>query len=72
MALGLQALENIEYLRALEKVRSFYKWKISKKEGLTKKERDKYLRALEIIDQRIEKRQNPDKEKINIFKVRGY
>lgn len=71
MALKLQALENIEYLEALEKVRSFYKWEL-KKEGLTKKKRDKCLRALEIIDQRIEKRQNPDKEKINIFKVRGY
>lgn len=62
MALRSKALENIEHLKALKKVRYLYKWEL-KKEGLTKKERDKYLRALKIVDQRIEKKQNPDKKK---------
>ena len=73
MALRLKALENIEYLKALRKVRSFYKWELSKKEGLTRKERDKYLKNLKIIDQRIEGKENPDKKKNKYFdKIGGF
>ena len=49
-------------LKALKETRSFYNWEL-KKESLTKKERNKFLKALKIIDQYIEEEQNPDKEK---------
>lgn len=49
-------------LKALKETRSFYNWEL-KKESLTKKERNKFLKALKIIDQYIEEKQNPDKEK---------
>ncbi len=42
-------------LKALEETRSFYKWEL-KKEDLTEKERDKYLRALKLIEEFIEKK----------------
>ena len=49
-------------LKALKETRSFYNWEL-KKGSLTKKERNKFLKALKIIDQHIEEKQNPDKEK---------
>ena len=49
-------------LKALKETRSFYNWEL-KKESLTKKERNKFLKALKIINQYIEEKQNPDKEK---------
>jgi tRNA(His) 5'-end guanylyltransferase len=40
-------------VRALEKTRSYCKWKLREK-GLTEKERDKYLKSLKAIDRIIQ------------------
>ena len=45
-------------LKNLEETRSFYKWEL-KKEGLAERERDKYLRALKIIEEFIERKEKP-------------
>ena len=42
-------------LRNLEETRAFYKLEL-KKEGLTERERDKYSRALKIIEGLIKKK----------------
>lgn len=49
-------------LKTLEKTRSFYKWEL-KKEGLTKRRRNEYLRALKFIKKCIEEKKRPRKEK---------
>ena len=54
-------------LKALKETISFYKWELEKKE-LTKKERDKYLKALKIIEKIIkEKEGSGEKEKHKKF-----
>ncbi|GAJ14045.1 unnamed protein product [marine sediment metagenome] len=49
-------------LKALEETRSFYKVEL-KKEDLTERERDKYLKALEIIEGFIKRKKEPGREK---------
>jgi len=49
-------------LKALEETRSFYKVEL-KKEGLTEREKDKYLGALKLIEEHIEKKKKPEKKK---------
>jgi len=54
-------------LKALEETRSFYKWEL-KKEGLTEKERDKFLGALEIVEKCIKREKEVgEKRKDNKF-----
>lgn len=48
-------------LRSLEETKTFYKVEL-KKAGLTERERDKYLKALKIIEGLI-KRKEKDEEK---------
>jgi hypothetical protein len=43
-------------LKALEETRSFYKWEL-KKEGLTEKKRNEFLKALKSIEKIIKKRE---------------
>lgn len=43
-------------LKALKETRSFYNWEL-KKESLTKKERNKFLKALKSIEKIIKKRE---------------
>ena len=49
-------------LKALEETRSFYKVEL-KKEGLTERKRDKYLGALKLIEEHIERKKGSGKEK---------
>ncbi len=56
-------------LKALEETRSFYKVEL-KREGLTEKERDKYLGALIAIDKHIRGKQNSIKVR-NLMKKAG-
>ena len=46
-------------LKALEETRSFYKVELEK-EGLTERERDKYLKALKIIEGFIKKKEKAE------------
>lgn len=48
-------------LKALEETRSFYNVELKKK-GLTETERDKYLKALKIVEKIIKGKENPDKK----------
>jgi len=57
-------------LKALEETRSFYKWEL-KKEGLTERERDKFLLALESIE-RIIKEKEKVREKRKHKKFMAY
>ncbi len=43
-------------IKALEQTISFYKWELEKKE-LTEKEKDKYLKALKIIEKIIQEKE---------------
>ena len=43
-------------LKALEETRAFYKVELEK-EGLTERERDKYLKALKLIEGFIERKE---------------
>ena len=59
-------------LKALKETRSFYKWKLKDK-NLTEKDRDKYLKALKLIEKIIKKKENPDKKKNKYFgKIGGF
>lgn len=49
-------------LKALEETRSFYKVEL-KKEDLTEKERDKYSRALKLIERLIRGKEKARREK---------
>jgi phage gp36-like protein len=54
-------------IKALEQTISFYKWELEKKE-LTEKERDKYLKALKIIEKIIKgKERSGEKRKDKRF-----
>lgn len=44
-------------LKALEETRSFYKWKLKDK-NLTKKDRDKYIKALKLIEKIIREKED--------------
>ena len=56
-------------IKALEETISFYKMELKKK-GLTERERDKYLRALKIIEKIIKgKERSGEKEKHKEFIV---
>ncbi|MBA7561389.1 hypothetical protein ES695_00625 [Candidatus Atribacteria bacterium 1244-E10-H5-B2] len=48
-------------LKALEETRSFYNVEL-KKEGLTERERDKYLKALRVIEGFIKRREKAEEE----------
>ncbi len=48
-------------LKALEETRSFYKMEL-KKEALTERERNDYLKALKLIEKLIEKRKKTGKK----------
>ncbi|MBA7546083.1 hypothetical protein ES705_38466 [subsurface metagenome] len=49
-------------LRSLEETKSFYKVEL-KKEDLTERERDKYSKALKIIEGLIKRKKKPGEEK---------
>ncbi len=49
-------------LRNLEETKTFYKVEL-KKEDLTERERDKYSRALKIIEGLIKRKKKPGREK---------
>jgi len=49
-------------LKALEETRSFYKVEL-KKGDLTERERDKYSRALKLIEGFIKRKKEPGREK---------
>jgi hypothetical protein len=53
---GKKKIEVRVKLKALEETRSFYKWEL-KKEGLTEKKRNKFLKALKFIEKIIKKRE---------------
>ena len=48
-------------LKALEETRAFYKVELKKK-GLTERERDKYLRALKLIEGFIKRKEKAEEE----------
>ena len=48
-------------LKALEETRSFYNVELKKK-GLTERERDKYLKALKLIEGFIKRKEKAEKE----------
>ena len=48
-------------LKALEETRSFYNVELKKK-GLTERERDKYLKALKIIEGLIKRKEKAEEE----------
>jgi len=59
-------------LKALKETRSFYNVELKKK-GLTEREKDKYLKALKIVEKIIKKKENPDKKKNKYFnKIGGF
>ena len=49
-------------LEALKETKSFYDWELKKK-GLTKKKRNKFLKALKIIEGIIKKREKSGENK---------
>ncbi|GAI72602.1 unnamed protein product [marine sediment metagenome] len=49
-------------LKALEETRSFYKVELGR-EDLTERERNKYSRALKLIEGFIKRKKNPGREK---------
>ncbi|GAI65404.1 unnamed protein product [marine sediment metagenome] len=49
-------------LKALEETRSFYKLELER-EDLTERERDKYSRALKLIEGFIKRKEKPGREK---------
>jgi len=51
-------------IKALEQTISFYKWELEKKE-LTEKERDKYLKALKIIEKIIKEKERSGEKRKN-------
>jgi len=58
-------------LKALEETRSFYKLELEKEE-LTERERNKYLRALKLIEGFIERKKKPGREKNKHLVVYGH
>ncbi len=59
-------------LKTLKGTRSFYKCKLKDK-NLAEKDRDKYLKALKLIEIIIKRKENPDKKKNKYFdKIGGY
>ena len=59
-------------LKTLKGTRSFYRRKLKDK-NLAEKDRDKYLKALKLIEKIIKKKENPDKKKNKYFdKIGGY
>ncbi|MBA7572661.1 hypothetical protein ES695_02600 [Candidatus Atribacteria bacterium 1244-E10-H5-B2] len=57
----MTGMNNIK-LKTLKQTRDFYNWEL-KKESLTEKERASYLKALELIEKIIKKKENADKKK---------